>query len=180
MGQPTMTMTELPASQSVTIMFMARFRQTAIVIALVLVVSSITALGQNPKLSSSFRVGLIKDSRLFHEGGCSMQLPNDWNRHNDNYIFISDFDNRGFINIDGKDFTLRQESADEGQGRLHIGKREKYVFRGEGVEVVADYVVTWICPPANESCEVTHYDGKLTVTRGSEKQTIVVKGLCGS
>jgi hypothetical protein len=136
---------------------------------------------QSAKPAYAFRVGVIKDSRLFHEAGCSMQLPADWKLQNEAYIFISDFENRAFVNVDGQDITLRlDEKRDEPLSQPRKGLREKHFYRGEGIEVVADFVVTRVCPPDCESCEVTHYDGKITISRGDAKRTIAVQGICGS
>jgi len=80
-----------------------------------------------------------------------MQVPADWKSHTENYVFISDEANHAFINIDGKDLRLDLQEEKVENGPLRKGQRQRHTYRGERIEVVADYVVTWVCPP---DCEV--------------------------
>jgi hypothetical protein len=60
------------------------------------------------------------------------------------------------------------------------GQKSTYRYRGDGIEVLVRYVVTELCAPEDESCEVVTYDAVLTVAMGSAKTAVRAHGICGS
>ena len=64
-----------------------------------------------------------------------------------------DFDGRAVMNIDGRDQPSKLAAWSEPKRRYEAG----------GVLVNVRYVVTGICKPDDESCEVPSYDALVTV-----------------
>src|SRR5262245_12511908 len=46
---------------------------------------------QNSNASNSIKVSIIRNRSSFDEGGCSLQLPIDYRKHNERFVFLSDF-----------------------------------------------------------------------------------------
>ena len=144
--------------------------------------------------ASLLKIGIVENTDDFDGAGCTLQNPSDYKKHNDHNVFMSDYESRAIMNIDGKDVRLvlvpndqRQANAasswivgqDEGNGKVRRGLRSIHKYRAGDFEVRVDYVVTGVCAPKDESCEVTAFDAKITVTRGPNKRTVNVKGICG-
>lgn len=84
------------------------------------------------------------------------------------------------MNIGGRDTALALVESSGAKRESKKGDRSTYHYRGEGVDVVVKYVVTGVCAPDDESCEVTNYDALITVATRSAKRTIRAHGICGS
>jgi hypothetical protein len=136
-----------------------------------------------PQSHSSFntiKVGIVRDQESFDGAGCSLQLPADNRKHNERYVFRSDYEDNAVLNINGKDARFKLVSHREPQGNLKKGQRSTWSYTAEGIHVRVDYVVIGVCDPNDESCEVTYYDATITVTHGNDKQVVKAKGSCGS
>lgn len=57
-----------------------------------------------------------------------------------------------------------------------VGDREWAIYAVGEVRVRVDYLVTKVCDPKDESCEVTYYKATLTVTRKSQRTAIKTSG----
>ena len=122
------------------------------------------------------------DNDLRSNGGCALQLPSQYARKEGRFVFTSDLEKRGLVNVNGADIPVTLIRSTEG-GQKHkptIGERSTFWYRGGEVEVRVDYVVTGVCPHQSESCGVTYYDAILTITRGKANKTVAAKGACGS
>jgi hypothetical protein len=128
---------------------------------------------------SAVRVGVVKDIGGIDEVGCSLQFPADYRKHNERYVVKSD-ENNAVMNIDGKDRMLKLVSHREPKGAPRKGDRSTWNYADKETKVRIDFVVTRVCDPNDESCEVTWYDATITVTRKNGKGVVNVKGVCGS
>jgi hypothetical protein len=96
------------------------------------------------------------------------------------YLLLADFDERAVINIRGTDTTLKLVGSSGANREPKKGDHSMRHYRGEGVDVVVKYVVTGVCRPDDESCEVTNYDAVLIVATRAGRRTIRAHGICGS
>lgn len=139
----------------------------------------VVALGQNvPR--AVVHVGYVKDRTGYSEAGCELLLPAD-TYQSERYIFLSGFDGNAVMNINGRDSDLKLlRSQPRRDPEPAIGGRSSFWYGAGPVKVRVDYVVTGLCPPDSESCEVVYYRAVITVTRGSARRVIVARGLCGT
>ena len=131
--------------------------------------------GLNP-----IKISVLKNRDSFDGAGCSLQISVDYKKHNERYVFLSDYEDNAVMNIDGKDTNLKLVSRREPKGDPKKGDRSTWNYSAKGTTVRVDFVVTGVCDPNDESCEVTYYDVTIAVTRGNDKQVVKAKGLCGS
>lgn len=125
-------------------------------------------------------IGFIRNSTDFDGAGCTL-WPRTYQKYTDGRdLFRSDFDGRAVMNIDGRDRLLKLAASSEPKGRLRVGSRSTYRYRGDGVTVNVSYIVTGICKPEDESCEITNFDAVVTVTTRSGVRRLEVHGICGS
>lgn len=84
------------------------------------------------------------------------------------------------MDIDGQHIRLEElEQSKSPQGEIRKGARHTELYRAGNLNVRIDYVVTGICDPQDESCEVTWYDATITLTRDSQKRIVKTVGVCG-
>jgi hypothetical protein len=132
------------------------------------------------KAPTPIKVGIVKDTSSFEEGGCSLQLPADQKKESQRYVFMSDLENdHAVINVDGKDLKLKPVSHREPKGEPKKGDRSTFNYAGKETAVRVDFVATEVCSPNDEGCEATSYDATITVIRGLARQVVKVKGMCG-
>ena len=93
---------------------------------------------------------------------------------------MADFGERAVVNLGGRDTPLRLVESSGANREPKKGDRSMYHYRGEGVNVVIKYIVTGVCTPDDESCEVTNYDAEITVATRFGKRTVRAHGICGS
>ena len=88
-------------------------------------------------------------------------------------------DDATYIQLNGQTVKLHPVAASKRTRRERVGDRSWETFTAGDAKVRVDYVVTRVCGPREEGCEVTNYRATLTILRG--KQRIVVKGIaaCG-
>jgi hypothetical protein len=149
----------------------------------------------------SFSVGIVRKipSELSFESGCALERLADYpkNKFHSAYeghsIFVSNFENQAIVNINGKNVLLNLVGSDAflapsspSLPRVTIinvpSKGRKFVnqYRGGGWQVRINFTVTKVCAPHDEECERTWVNATVTVVRGSEKQSILTKGSCGT
>lgn len=130
---------------------------------------------------SALRFGVVADQGDFHDGGCELLLSSDSSDpyRSERYVFMSDFNGRAVMNINGHDtrFTLVRSTESRKQPRK--GDRSSYWYASGSIKVEVDYTVTGVCPPDDESCEVFYYRAMIHVTSGPLRKSIVAHGLCG-
>jgi hypothetical protein len=136
---------------------------------------SLCAFGQTGKLI----VGIVKDGHEFHEGGCELLLPTDSDR-SERYVFLSDFDGRAVMNINGRDTRLTLVRSNASDQPSKKGDRSSYWYKAGDLEVRVDYTVSGLCPPKDESCEAVRYTAVIQVTRQSMRQAVPAHGICGT
>jgi hypothetical protein len=94
------------------------------------------------------------------------------------FVFLAELDeSRIVMNIDGWDIELKLVAA---QGKLEkVGDVLERTFIAGDATVKARYTVTWVCPEDSESCEVTKFAAKFTVTKGSQSEIVNATGPVG-
>jgi|HubBroStandDraft_6_1064221.scaffolds.fasta_scaffold837546_1 hypothetical protein len=125
-------------------------------------------------------IHFVRNTSAFEEGGCQLWLPTGRSNSSERFIFLSDLENHAVMNINGRDVQLALVSSRDKESDLKKGDRSEFRYRGSGVEVVVRYVVTGLCAPKDERCEVTNYAGTITVTVGSVMRVLTAQGICGS
>jgi len=125
------------------------------------------------------RIGVILNSTPPDGCGCSLQFPSDYRKHNDRYVFRRDFDGTGKVNIDGQNVELTTLHDKDNKGEVRAGDRFFEIYSSGNVKVRIDYIVTRVCNPNDEGCEVTWYSATIAVTRNGSSQTARVLGVCG-
>jgi len=128
--------------------------------------------------ASAPKIGIIKKP-LSDGCGCTLQLPEDYRKHNERAVFLSDFGDMIQMNIDGKDVRLKLISESPPSSKEKVGSHRKEIYRVGKDKVEIDYVVTKVCPPRDEGCEVTWYSATITVIRGRQSQQVKALGICG-
>ncbi|HWQ32600.1 MAG TPA: hypothetical protein VNQ79_06935 [Blastocatellia bacterium] len=112
--------------------------------------------------------------------GCSLQLLQDFRRKRERYVFICNLDEDPVMNIDGQHIKLEELAQGKPpQGEVRKGERHTERYRAGDLNIRIDYVVTGVCDPKDEGCEVTWYNATLTVTRGDQKKVVKAVGVCG-
>jgi hypothetical protein len=81
------------------------------------------------------------------------------------------------MNINGRDVQLKLIRQSNGSGR--IGSKDTLTYVAGNIRVVANWVVTRVCRPDDESCESTGYKGTFVIERGSSRLVVEVLGDCG-
>ncbi len=159
-------------------------RQCAIIVGLTLGLSGQILYSQGHESSNKPErlpdVGFIRNTGEFDGAGCSLWLLGDRTNSRDRYILLADSGERAVMNIGGRDTALKLVRSTGGNSELKKGDRLTYRYHGEAVDVVVRYVVTGVCAPDDESCEVTNYDATVTVQTRSGKRTVRAHGICGS
>jgi hypothetical protein len=135
---------------------------------------------QSHKAPTLIRIGMVKDTAAFKDGGCSLQLPADAKKQNERYVFMSDLDDNAVMNLDGRDTKLKPVSHREPKGDPRKGDRSTWSYAARGTSVRVDFVVTKACGPNDEGCEAWSNDATITVIRGPDKQVVEAKGMCGT
>jgi hypothetical protein len=132
-----------------------------------------------PTLGAAPKVGVIQDPKLHDECGLYLQLPEDDKSHNEKYIFEGDLGELGQMNIDGHDVDLKLVDSDEPDRELKVGDHFSQRYAGDSLRARIDYVVTGVCDPKDEACEVIDLDATIIVERNGSKQQIKTSGSLG-
>ncbi|HYM00485.1 MAG TPA: hypothetical protein VEZ90_16135 [Blastocatellia bacterium] len=135
---------------------------------------------QRIRSSTVPNIGIVQNTEPFDEGGCALQLPPDYAKHNRLYVFMRDYQSNAVMNINGTDVRLKLVSQQEPNGDPKVGDRSTYRFSGHQIDATVDLVVTHLCDPNDEACEVIEYDATITLTHGTSRRVIKTQGLCGS
>lgn len=93
-------------------------------------------------------------------------------------FFESEQDMGIWINIDGRDTRLRLTRETKVK-RLRVGSRLVSEYASGDVTVSLVKTVTWVCPPRDDSCEITKFSAVFTVRKGNRAQIVHAVGSCG-
>ena len=124
---------------------------------------------------------LVSRLNASHDGcGCYFSF-NQSDYKKSKLIFFASIveENDIWVGIDGRDVKLKLVSRVEPKGRERVGSRTTEKYSAAGVTVTLIRTATWVCPPRDESCEVTKYSAVFTVTKGKRKQVVRAVGECG-
>ncbi len=139
---------------------------------------ALLAYGSTADAGRPLTIGVIK--KPISDGcGCYLQLPKDTKLKNEKYVFVADVDGSAQVNINGKDMTLKQTTNNLPQESLKVGAKWKEVYEAAKTKVEVEYVVTKVCDPDDEACEVAHYSAVITVTHDGTIGKVNATGLCG-
>lgn len=133
----------------------------------------------NKSKSLGIKIGYITEANTLNECGCSFYLQRDKKQRN---IFSSDLEKIVWMNLDGKDVKLKLVKSTKSEKNERKDGRFYDIYKYDEMTIRIDSHVTWTCEsddPANESCEVSYYDVKITFTKNGQQKTISAKGLCG-
>lgn len=140
-----------------------------------------TALAKPPIVSG---IGNIQNTKEIQGAGCSLQR-----KGRKDYVFWSAFEKSALMNINGKDRVLKLVSVNPSAPRVEKkGDRSTEIYQSGKITVRIDRVATRVCRKGDQECEVTNYNGKMTLKIGDSpqerlrqrQQTIAVEGDCGS
>jgi hypothetical protein len=126
---------------------------------------SMSAPSAQPKL----KLGYVKNGDI--GCGCSYS-SNVTDLRNRRYIFIESMDEPAYINLNGRNLKLRPVASSKTKGEEKAGRRSWETYIAGDLKIRLDKIVTKVCDPNDEACEVTSYKATMTVTRKAEK-TIV-------
>lgn len=126
-----------------------------------------------PEKQTNKLLGTIKNPP---EGfGCYAVRTTDWNvlAEKRPYIFIKNDDGKGLLNIAGTDVLLEEKSfVDVNEDSAN--KKVKWTYKNGNSEAVFDLKIIKV----NDDAYQVVYEGNLTVSAASKKQTIPVKATC--
>ncbi len=130
---------------------------------------------------AQIEVGELKDPSVVEGCSCSVQTEREAkNPDSQKFLFLSDFGNDAWMNINGKDTKLtRVKSTENDDDDYKVGRRYYEEYSAKGLTVRVEYLTTWVCPPDDEACEVAKYDITITVTKGEESKIVKATGVCG-
>lgn len=128
------------------------------------------------------KIAELKNSDVVDGCSCGFQTAVEAKKpDSQKFLFLSELGtSEGWMNINGKDIKLKLVKTTENtRRRARVGDRFYEEYSSPGVKVRIDYTTKWVCPPRDESCEVTNYDVAITVTKGKSSKTLKAKGSCG-
>jgi hypothetical protein len=132
--------------------------------------------------SLAITVGYVSDANVVDGCGCSFYWPGEENKEGAKSIFSSDFGKMVWMNLNGKDTLLKLIKSTESKTNVKKGGRYYEIYQTGEMTIRLDYHVTWTCEadmPESESCEVTYYNLKITLSKNHQQKTILAKGVCG-
>jgi hypothetical protein len=130
---------------------------------------------------NALTLGVVANQEDFHDGGCELLSSSDSSDpySSERYIFMSDFNGRAAMNINGHDTRFTLVRSTESRKQPKKGDRSTYWYASGPTTVEVDYTVTGVCPPDDESCEVFYYRAMIHVTSGVLRKSVAAHGLCG-
>lgn len=129
-----------------------------------------------PDTRSELKLGYVKNGEI--GCGCSFSLNAD-DLRNRRYIFSEELDEPAYINVNGKNLKLEPVDFSEATDEEKVGQRSWKIYKAGDLKVRLDKVVTKICDPNDEACEVTYYNATMTITQKTQEVTVKLAGLCG-
>jgi hypothetical protein len=128
----------------------------------------------------ALKIGSIKNSNVVDGCGCYFYPPSERGKRFGKYIFMAELNEEdAWMNIGGEDVKLGLFDSSKPKARLRVGDSSYRKYMAGGLRVRADYVVTDICKPDDESCESTGYTATFTVTKNGRRRIVKAEGGCG-
>ena len=125
-------------------------------------------------------IGNIKDESAVGGCGCELTFSSERKKKNPKFVFFSGMDEKtAWMNINGRDVELKLKRASSAKGKERVGNRSTEIYVRGDLKVSIVRVVTRVCKPREEDCESTDYNATVTVTDGSRKKVLKLKGSCG-
>jgi hypothetical protein len=149
-----------------------------VILASILITAGVS--GQSPQPGRLPTIGFVKNAAAFGEGGCTLWLLTDRALTDERRVFLSNFEDRAVVNVDGRDVEMKLVGSSNAEGEAKKGRISTFRYRGTGVDVIVRYVVTGLCAPDDEQCEVVSYDAELAVMTHPGQRTLRAHGICGS
>lgn len=134
-----------------------------------------------PAYGQSFKIGFVKN--VFEGAGDTVWLAGTKKKDqiDSKAIFSTDgLDGLGRINLNGRDIELKliKDYLPDKNYKIGLGGYE--IWQGKNTRLRLDYIFTWLCPPEDETCEVYHYRGVMTVTYKGKHRKLKIIGFGGS
>lgn len=126
-------------------------------------------------------VGILAMSSSADGCGCYFSFNKADDRARRLIFFASheDSGNDAWMNIDGSDTRLSLVRETKPKGGIKVGSRFTSRYASGDVTVDMVRVVTWVCPPRDEGCEIAKYSTTFTVRKGGRTQIVRAVGSCG-
>jgi hypothetical protein len=152
----------------------------AVIFVAVTVVSNFPGFAQSRVPQKTFRLGFV--TRTVEDDGEWVWLATTPKKERTvgKTILILGYGGYGMINVDGRNIRLKQVEKKTSADEFKVGKGGREFWIGEGISVRLDYVYTWLCPPADENCEVYHYKGMLAIKYKGISRKVGIVGMGGS
>jgi hypothetical protein len=128
------------------------------------------------------KIEYVSEANVVDGCGCSFYWPGEENKDGAKSIFSSDFGDMVWMNLNGRDERLKLLKSTESKENVKKGGRYYEIYQAGEMNIRIDYHVTWTCEadmPDSESCEVTHYDIKITLSKNGKSYSANAKGICG-
>ena len=85
-------------------------------------------------------------------------------------------DESGVMKINGK---LTYLDITDRELKYNLGEETSFLLKNNDTVVTGKCKVSWICPEDDESCEITKYTGKMSITRDKQTTDVAIQGSCG-
>jgi hypothetical protein len=122
-------------------------------------------------------IGVLKDLGVRNGCGCEFGYRNN---SPDFVLITDDLQNKGWMNIDGRDVELKQlSSSSTDQKDFKIGSRFTIMYEADEIKVMVAFTIIGFCPPRDPECATIRYKAIIAVRKGNRKQNVKVKGRCG-
>ncbi len=129
--------------------------------------------------SSNGIISTIPEKGMEYGCGCTYVLK-PVNPQKYQFIFLSDFMfEKPKMRIYGKTVTIKPVNVEQIPKDAKVGETFTQTYQYGSVAFLFENKVIFVCPEADESCEVTTFDSVLTVKDGSKKKVYQVQGDCG-
>lgn len=125
------------------------------------------------------KIGLIDNSKGQYQDGCGCSFwpvsrkPNVDELGTGKYILIGNYEKQAWMNIDGKIAKLRLVK-DTTRYRGRKGDRYLQTYRSSNITVTVKCIASGF-----GDTHAVYCDSTITVTKGTQKQTVKAKGSCG-
>ena len=150
--------------------------KTQAVLAMYLLSVPIALAQTQPKSVAPLKVGYVNDGDF----GCGCSLSrNKLDERNRRHVFINPMEKPGYMNLNGETIELQPLASSKGRRKPKVGDRSWDTYTGKGIHVRIKYVVSKVCDPNDEGCEVTYYKAIMTITRKGQKSVVKGIALCG-
>lgn len=131
-------------------------------------------------IQSGFEFGYVKTD--YDWGGESVWLANTkmTDRVSNKSIASLHGDGSGKVNINGNDVDLKLVKYYSADNNEKIGRGGYQIWKGDGVRLRNDYIITRLCSAGDEDCIVYYYKGTMNITYHGKRRKVKITGFGGS